>query len=96
MAVEFYPADDKNQKNFLFQLTDSDFEKLQDVLVEYKKRTGLTIDRYKTTRIHEGHVKLLVELTEKILANIHRPDLQLIQIKEKFKGNIKDLIAVGD
>ena len=96
MAVEFYSLNDKSRKNFIFQLTDSDFEKLKSTLEEYKKRTGLTIDQYAMTRIHENHVKLIIELIEKSLTDNHQPDLQLLQIKEKFKANIRHLIAVGD
>jgi hypothetical protein len=96
MAVEFYDLNDKNLQRCIFQLNESDFEKLQNVLAEYKKLTGLIIDQYGNTRIHEDHVKLIVKLIDKSLVNNYHPDLQLLQIKENFNSNIKNLIAVGD
>lgn len=96
MAVEFYSIGDRSRKDFLFQLTDSDFEKLEGIMEEYRNRIGLIIDQYRSTRIHEDHVKLIIELIEKTLVNNQKPDLQLLQIKDKFKGNIRDLIAIGD
>lgn len=38
----------------------------------------------------------IIELIEKSLVNSHQPDLQLLQIKEKFKVNIRHLIVIGD
>jgi len=96
MAVEFYDLNDKSLRDCIFQLYDPDFEKLQSVLAEYKKLTGLSIDQFGDTHIHEDHVKLIVELIEESLTNNHHSDLQLLQIKKKFKENIRNLIAIGD
>jgi len=95
MAVEFYDLNEKAKKTILFSLNDEDFEKLQPVLFQFKKLTGLTIDQYGNSRLHAEHVQLIVELLEKTLSDL-KPNNHLFELIEKFKNNKCDLLAIGD
>jgi hypothetical protein len=95
MAVEFYDINDRSSKIVLFSLNDQDFEALEPVLNEYKKKTGLIIDQYGNTRIHSDHTRLIVDLIDEYLSN-SRLNNRLLEIKEKLRNIKCDLLAVGD
>ncbi|HTD41475.1 MAG TPA: hypothetical protein VK671_12690 [Mucilaginibacter sp.] len=96
MAIDFYDINDRGFKNRLFCLTEADFEKIRDVLKDYKKRTGLEIDLYGKTRINYDHIKLIIDLLEQLVDKDHNSDKRIIEIKEGFKNIRNDLVAIGD
>ncbi|WP_462266824.1 hypothetical protein [Mucilaginibacter sp.] len=65
MAIDFYNTADRKHQHLLFQLYDADQDSLKDVLKEYNRLTGLYLEPYKDTRIHQDHINLLIRLISK-------------------------------
>jgi hypothetical protein len=95
MAVDFYSINDKDFKTILFSLNNQDFELLEPALSEYKKKTGLIIDQYDDTIISIEHTRLIADLIEKNLGD-SKSKSRLLEIRDKFRNNNADLLALGD
>ena len=100
MAVEFYEITGERGKNVLFTFENQDFESLEETLSIYKKKTGLAIDKYGTTRMAQDHIHLIIDLIELQLKDVGsgagKSNERLLQIVAKLKLAKSDLLAVGD
>jgi len=100
MALDFYNPTDKRHQHLLFQLDDLELESLDDVITEYKRRTGLYLDPYRDTYLYQDHINLLVQLMGEQLnyptKNKHAETIRLQGIISKFSLATDGLLAIGD
>jgi len=100
MAVEFYEITGERGKKILFTFDNQDFEILEDTLSVFKKKTGLDIDQYGTTRIAQGHIRLIMDLIELQLNDVYsgagKSRERLLEIMKKLMQAKSDLLAIGD
>lgn len=55
MAIDFYSESDIKRKTLLFGIEQKDFDLIDSAIAELERKTGLTIDRYGTSRIGVAH-----------------------------------------
>jgi hypothetical protein len=99
MALDFYNLQDTMLIHRLFSLDDLDFEAIESIFLEYKRLTGITLDRYGKTRLYQDHVSLIVKLLEDTaikLSPYSYQSKQLTRIVAKFKQGEEGLLAIGD
>jgi hypothetical protein len=99
MALDFYNWDDTKLTNMLFSFDDYHMNAFVNVQAEYKRLTGLYIDAYRTTRIHQSHVELIIEIINKAInngVNNKQDKKHLLYIFECLKLATNGLLAVGD
>lgn len=96
MAVDFYKVEDREQISPIFSWTDADFNFMKDVLALYQQKTGLIIDQYGTTRIHQAHIQLLLNLLDECKPVEHHAYIQWSKIRNQLSSIVSDIVAVGD
>ncbi|MBS7565760.1 hypothetical protein KHS38_15230 [Mucilaginibacter sp. Bleaf8] len=99
MALDFYNLQDTKLNHRLFSLNDADLEAIESILFEYKRATGITLDRYGNTRLYQDHVSLIIKLLESTATELPQYSQQskhLALIISKFEQAEDDLLAIGD
>lgn len=60
MAIEFYNIDDIGLENKLFEISQTDFDYLDDILMKLTQVSGIVIDLYGRTVVYGDHVQYLI------------------------------------
>jgi hypothetical protein len=99
MAIDFFNFQDTRLNHRLFSIDDLDFEAIESILLEYKRLTGITLDRYGKTRLYQDHVNLIVKLLKdeaNELSQYSKERKHLTLIIAKFEQVEEGLLAIGD
>src|ERR1700761_2089430 len=98
MAIDFFDLNDRNCDNLLFQITHSEFEELNEVMLIFRNMTGLQIDEYGTTKIYPDHVKLISRLMSDQLEKRSNSEVKrriFTRILNDFEKTSGGLLAEG-
>ena len=105
MAIDFYALESKDYTELLFQVEEAELLKIEEVLSEFEKITGIHIDPYGKTRLHYDFIILLIEMLEKFeqrnSSNKHKREatLEAKRFKDKLLSvstEVRGIVAIGD
>jgi|EndMetStandDraft_4_1072995.scaffolds.fasta_scaffold04298_3 hypothetical protein len=97
MAIDFYDLLDENRKTKLFEISQEDFNEIEDVFLQIKKQTGVYIDAYGKSRIYRSHVELVIALMmETMKASDSNKRKVLSETIIKFKTVDQGFLTEGD
>lgn len=99
MAIDFYEITDTKKVNRLFAIEHHDFDLLENILVDFKRLTGVYFDAYRDTRIYKKHIDIIADLLRKELAkmDIQKREYESLSIiLGEFLSFKSDMIAIGD
>jgi hypothetical protein len=98
MALDCYHLTDIRHQDLLFQIDEQELVEIDEILIEFKRLTGIYIDPYGTTRIHQEFIELLMSKINKNLDTVKDKNKSISQLKllDKLMGVKDGLFIVGD
>jgi hypothetical protein len=98
MALDCYHLADVRHQYLLFQIDEQELVEIDEILTEFKRLTGIYIDPYGTTRIHQEFIELLVSKINKSLDAVRDKNKNGSRLKllDKLTGVKDGLFIVGD
>ena len=98
MALDIYKRGQQN--TVLFSISDDLYDLLSDIIIEFKRVTGLFIDNYGDTRLTHQHAELLIKLLRgNIVAQQHNAYKEYQLFTDFLINSTKqelDLEMIGD
>ncbi len=98
MALDCYNLTDLNCKELLFQIEECELDEINDILLEFKKLTGVFFDTYGNTRLHQDFVEIISTRIRESLFYTNNKNSRLIRQKllANFGAVKGGLWMVGD
>jgi hypothetical protein len=98
MALDCYHLTDIHHKYLLFQVEGYELDEIADELLVFKKRTGIYINLYDNTRLHQQFSELLMALITKNIDSVadkNRRHMRQVLLK-KLSLSEEGLLMIGD
>jgi len=98
MAIDCYNLNDFRYRNLLFQIEEYELEEIGDILSELKSTTGIYIDAYGDTRLHQDFVMMLITGIDARLAATRDKGVKFIlqKLSMKLRQSKAGLLLAGD
>ncbi|WP_295714951.1 hypothetical protein [Mucilaginibacter sp.] len=96
MALDCYHLVDVRHQYLLFQIDEQELVEIEEILIEFKRLTGIYIDPYGTTRIHQEFIELLLSKINKSLDMVRDKNVSRVTLLDKLTGVKEGLFIVGD